>query len=285
MKKPLLLLASGIATLVVAGVALAATVVVHPGNMDGWAEDSTPLADVAFVNGPGTPPLGTGSAQFSVDASGATDAELRNGLYDGLSLAGITQLEYSTYVQNNNGGQAVYIILNVDRDNNGTIDDLLFFEPVYQNGAYATLLYSAPVPNQCGANPACVTLNTWQTWDADIGGWWSLVDSAGGPPLTTLSSYAAQYPGSVIRNAIGPTKGGVRLVAGFGGPADWGNFLGNTDAFTINGTTYDFELTPPIVTPPSKDACKEGGWQNFQRADGSTFKNQGDCIEYVNTGK
>jgi hypothetical protein len=34
-----------------------------------------------------------------------------------------------------------------------------------------------------------------------------------------------------------------------------------------------------------KDACKGGGWQNLRRADGSTFKNQGDCIQYVNAGK
>jgi hypothetical protein len=34
-----------------------------------------------------------------------------------------------------------------------------------------------------------------------------------------------------------------------------------------------------------KDACKNNGWQSLVRADGSTFKNQGDCIQYVNTGK
>jgi len=32
-------------------------------------------------------------------------------------------------------------------------------------------------------------------------------------------------------------------------------------------------------------ACKNDGWQHLTRADASTFKNQGDCIEYVNTGK
>jgi hypothetical protein len=33
------------------------------------------------------------------------------------------------------------------------------------------------------------------------------------------------------------------------------------------------------------NACKNDGWQNLTRADGTTFKNQGDCIQYVNTGK
>jgi hypothetical protein len=34
-----------------------------------------------------------------------------------------------------------------------------------------------------------------------------------------------------------------------------------------------------------KDECKNGGWANLTRANGSSFKNQGDCIQYVNTGK
>ena len=48
--------------------------------------------------------MGKGSARFTVDASGATDAELRNGLYDGLKLANITELRYWTYVVTNGGG-------------------------------------------------------------------------------------------------------------------------------------------------------------------------------------
>jgi hypothetical protein len=34
-----------------------------------------------------------------------------------------------------------------------------------------------------------------------------------------------------------------------------------------------------------KNNCKNGGWKDLERADGSSFKNQGDCIQYVNTGK
>ena len=33
--------------------------------------------------------------------------------------------------------------------------------------------------------------------------------------------------------------------------------------------------------PTSKDQCKNGGWMNWK----PRFKNQGDCIQYVNTGK
>ncbi|SRR6266567_397058 len=35
----------------------------------------------------------------------------------------------------------------------------------------------------------------------------------------------------------------------------------------------------------SASACKNDGWQHLTRADGTTFKNQGDCIQYVNTGR
>jgi hypothetical protein len=40
-----------------------------------------------------------------------------------------------------------------------------------------------------------------------------------------------------------------------------------------------------LPQPTSAGQCKNGGWQNQFRADGSTFKNQGDCLQYVNTGK
>ena len=44
---------------------------------------------------------------------------------------------------------------------------------------------------------------------------------------------------------------------------------------------------PPEGPPPAftKDDCKNGGWASLTRPDGSPFKNQGDCIQYVNTGK
>ncbi len=38
----------------------------------------------------------------------------------------------------------------------------------------------------------------------------------------------------------------------------------------------------------TKDECKNGGFAEYQRVNGdasTTFKNQGDCIQFVNTGK
>jgi hypothetical protein len=41
----------------------------------------------------------------------------------------------------------------------------------------------------------------------------------------------------------------------------------------------------PMPVPTEKDQCKHDSWMEYFRTDGSSFKNQGDCIQYVNTGK
>jgi hypothetical protein len=38
-----------------------------------------------------------------------------------------------------------------------------------------------------------------------------------------------------------------------------------------------------VGPPTNKDQCKNGGWQTFDTP--RRFKNQGDCIQYVNTGR
>jgi len=41
-----------------------------------------------------------------------------------------------------------------------------------------------------------------------------------------------------------------------------------------------FEAVPVLVLPLLKSQCMNGGWQSYPR-----FKTQGDCIQFVNTGK
>jgi hypothetical protein len=48
-------------------------------------------------------------------------------------------------------------------------------------------------------------------------------------------------------------------------------------SLTGDVTTFNFD--------PDKDVCKGGGWQTMTRPDGTTFKNQGDCVSYTNTGR
>ena len=59
-----------------------------------------------------------------------------------------------------------------------------------------------------------------------------------------------------------------------------------TGVISDGGPSVD-KLDAIAVAPASvsRNLCKQGGWQSLTRADGSSFKNQGDCIQYVNTGK
>lgn len=58
-----------------------------------------------------------------------------------------------------------------------------------------------------------------------------------------------------------------------------GSDIDNDNDGIIDGAGCDTQIGPPTT----KDQCKNGGWMNFNTP--RTFKNQGDCIQYVNTGK
>ncbi|HEX7957126.1 MAG TPA: thrombospondin type 3 repeat-containing protein, partial [Pyrinomonadaceae bacterium] len=60
--------------------------------------------------------------------------------------------------------------------------------------------------------------------------------------------------------------------------ADANDLCPNTPAGTTVGATGC-----PVAS--AKEQCKNGGWQTFTRANGSPFKNQGDCVSYVSNGK
>ncbi len=54
---------------------------------------------------------------------------------------------------------------------------------------------------------------------------------------------------------------------------------GNIEIEVDPNVAVDVEIGPPT----SKDQCKNCGWATFNTP--RTFKNQGDCIQFVNTGK
>ena len=271
--------------------ASAATVVVRPSALDSWAAQArdpsgtpVPLGNpycngaVNFVAGPASPPLGVGSAELKTGngtTGGDCSAELRNSAYSGVKLSALTALSYWTYDVSNNGQQFPYLELNIDTTGTGaTPDDALFFEPPYQaSGAGGT---------DC-ASQAATVLNTWQQWNALSGCWWSNDGTLNpGTGTGTLADYLGAHPNATIVNSS--TGGAVHLVVGFASPTD--QFDGNVDAFTIgvsgSSTTYNFE--PNLPTPTSAAQCKMGGWMNYADANGTRFKNQGDCVSYVATG-
>jgi len=221
------------AGLIVAAPARAATTVVAPAALGTW---QTLLVDAAgvdlvgadggvgFVEGPPGQPSGTGSARL-VTATGHGDggAQLRSTGFAGTPLSSIKTLAYATYVTQTTGAQLPYLRLTVDLDANGTPDDEILFEPVYQSAAGLGAIPQAPI-----------TVGSWQIWNARAGLWWAQRGLAGSSPgvgVKTLDAMIQAAPLARIVNT--PTRaGGVSLSSGVVAAASRSD--GNVDAFTID---------------------------------------------------
>jgi hypothetical protein len=273
----------------------ASTIVVTPTNQQGWSTaDTRPGGSVNFVVD-ATAPAGCGALQLTTDATTTAKAQYLHA--ENTPLAGVTELSYYTK----------------------QVSGPPFADPAYQviaflNGGTAGFTTLVFEPYQ---NPALgpIVPNLWQQWDVDQGLFWStrtvtcsggtIVGTPGGPATYTLAQI----------NAICPTA----VVGGYGVNIGTNNPLYNveTDLFNFNGTTYDFEpdtdgdgipdcsdncpsvpnpdqsdfdndgigdaCDPQTGPPQNKDQCKNGGWQRFDTP--RTFTNQGDCIQFVNTGR
>lgn len=86
---------------------------------------------------------------------------------------------------------------------------------------------------------------------------------------TCPSSLAGMPSGSTISFIsvnIGDTSASDTGVGGY-----FDNAL-----LTVDGSTTTFDFEPN---------CKDGGWESLTRPDGSSFKNQGQCVRHAKTGK
>lgn len=246
-----------------ASAASAATVVVTPENQQGWSTaDTRPGGSVTFVADASAP--GAGALQLTTDATTTAKAQYMHAASTPLSL--VTDLSYDT--KQNVGpahAEPAYQLLVCLNGVSGT---------ACADGSFTTLVYE---PYQNGV----VIPGAWQTWDVDAGQFWSsrsyaesggcgVTAGGGGAPFYTLAGLQADCPGAVVV--------GFGVNIGSNNPS----YNVETDLVQFNTTTYDFE---PYVEATAKDQCKDGGWKDVKRANGSSFKNQGDCVQYVNTGK
>lgn len=219
-----------------------------------------------FRAGPATPPEGAGSIEFGTVA-GTDKVYLFNFDYAGKTLSSLTSLSYSSYRSTGSLQQVTALNIQVDI-NGGTLNPgeftTLVFEPVYNTGQGA------------------VVSGAWQDWDAYNGGnaiWWS---SRPIPGVCAFDCFVT-WNAIVAANPNATVLGGMGFNQGSGNPA----LTAAVDALTIGfsgqpAVTYDFEL---FVTARTKEDCKNGGWQSVRRSDGSTFKNQGDCVSYTSNGR
>src|SRR6476659_6938575 len=100
----------------VALVAAGCKVVVTPSAPNGWSfVNEGNNGSGYFVNGPGTPPAGRGSALLTIDGTGRED--IATGVFSGRTLASLTQLKYSTYQAfSGSPNETLYLQFDVDYD-------------------------------------------------------------------------------------------------------------------------------------------------------------------------
>lgn len=252
----------------------ATTVVITEDEIARQAESTTPTNNWVlytrnagngdFRSGPTAPPAGVGSIEFATPG-GNDKVYLFNYDYIGTALSDIDEIGYATY--RTAGSLQQVTSLNVEVDFNG---------PDVADG-YTTLVFE-PVYNTVQGP---VVSGQWQTWDGYSSGsavWWSTKDIPG------VCAFNCFVPWSTIltNNPDATILGGFGINQGSGNPT----LVAAVDALAIgvsgDTTTYDFE---PYKVAQTNEQCMNGGWQFVKRADGTSFKNQGDCIQYVNTGK
>lgn len=242
----------------------ASTIIVTPSNTQGWSTaDTRPGGSVSFVVDP-TSPAPNGALQLITDATTTSKAQYLHAANTPLSA--VTELSYYTkqVAAPFPGADPSYQLI------------------TYLNGGTAgfTTLVFEPYQNPGNNGNASVVPNVWQKWDVAQGLFWStrtvtcsngtIAGTPGGPASYTLAQVK-----SICPNA---------LVAGFGVNIGTNNpgYTVRTDLFNFNGTTYNFEVTN---TPTNKNQCKNGGFVNYTDASGKPFKNQGQCVRFVENHK
>jgi hypothetical protein len=259
------LVTSGIAVAVMAGSSAipafaASTIVVTPTNTTGWStSDTRPGGAVNYV-ADATAPAGSAALQLTTDATTTAKAQY---LHDANTLlSNVSELSY--YTKQNSAlfpqGDPSYQL------------------PVYLNGGtngFTTFVFE-PYENLGNNANAAVVPGVWQKWDVASGQLWSsrsvtcsngaVLAGGGGAPFYTLNQIETMCPEA--------------MVAGFGVNIGSNNPLYNveTDLVSFNGTAYNFELTN---SPTTKQQCKDGGYATLSDSGGNSFKNQGQCVSYV----
>lgn len=130
---------------------------------------------------------------------------------------------------------------------------------------------SGAFPKNAGRDPFSITASGWYTFEhrfsnAGLGVLTvelKITDLNGAP----LHTWILSDPTDVIGSTVGGHRYGWFVMQEF-------PFLAIDNASLLS-----------VNLAGNTSACKNDGWQNLTRADGTVFTNQGDCIQYVNTGR
>lgn len=227
----------------------AGELVVTQSNLQGWdfsesgAYNFNPAA-LPFADGPGTPPLGTGSLTANIDISNKKlffHQTYANGVSYGIPASTLA-LSYSTFTDTtatnlNNWYANIYVVLNPS-------GSPLPGDPTFWSSPNCLRLDFVPANNPADAtwrNYALTDAQNMPTTNNRCGG------AASGVP-TTWGNFKSTYPNALI----------WRIALSMGDTSSsYVGYSGALDNVIINSSVYDFELNPPVVVTPEPEITDE----------------------------
>jgi len=114
--------------------------------------------------------------------------------------------------------------------------------------------------------------NDIEVWNGTA--WVVIFETEGQPEVTDNAWIPQEFDLTPYQNPNLQVRFGMRVMSG--------------GAFTVSSWNIDDLTIAPVVAssgvgpPTNKNQCKKGGWQTFNIP--REFKNQGDCIQFVNNG-
>jgi hypothetical protein len=269
--KRLILLPAVVALALLAGVVSAATITVSGNTTNventpgGWMFNRDPNTDTPFTFTTSKASIGVGSLYVApitntMNVPGTNDKFIAE-FFMQTPIANVNAISYD-------------FLLGAGRP---ATDGVQFYMNVY-----ATFGSSSPTKfYDCRYN-VFVNLGSTAAWttvvfDPDLA--YSVTTRTGAPGVASPFPCPAN-PSAMDALSAGSSIRAIALNVGDTSASDTG-VHGYLDRVVVNLTggsnTYNFD--------PDKDVCKSGGWQTMTRPNGTTFKNQGDCVSYTNTGR
>jgi hypothetical protein len=181
-----------------------------------------------------------------------------------------TRFDWSTAINDATGNHRRDFVFNAGFYNDA--DALTGSGPRFVVSASNNASRSGAFPKNPGKAPFTITTSGWYTLQHEFyagpGGVlkvdMSIIGPAGGLPLTT---WTLSDPSDIIGTTVGGHRYGWLVIQ------------------ELPVLAIDNVSLVSIAQPSTANACKNEGWESLTRADGSAFKNQGDCVSYVNTSR
>lgn len=226
-------------------------------------------AETAFAAAPGTSPAFTRFGGYeSTFPTGGYTTSVDVYLNVNAGAANDTRFDWSSAINDPTGAHRRDFVFNGGfyNDSDATGSGNRFVITASNNATR-----SGAFPKNPARDPLTITQTGWYTFEHhfenDGSGVLTVTMTISDANGVALNSWTLSDPTDVIGTTVGGHRYGWFVIQEFPFLA-----IDNVNLLSVNEAT-------------TVAACKNGGWQSLTRTDGSIFRNQGDCIQYVNIGK